>query len=429
MLDIETAAAVTRGYEDVRERMIHLAHLLMGGVELSEVLQNVARAACEVARYDRCVVVTADPDGVHLQGRAGHGVSAEDVAQIRIALCDVPELADLLPGRETLVLPADDVARAVPREYVELFEVTGTLIVIPLSPVGSSELRGLVFVDRRGRRFTPTAEELQALVDFTDVAALVLQNAMLAEDSRHLAGVLERSRMATELHDGVTQMLFAVDLALQEALAVPRLPAAARAHVLRAQQDVARSSQQLRAALFELTQDNEPASSPPAGRASAVSAPARAGGEAGTAGAVDRWLDQVAVAVDEFFRRSQIGVDLQVRGEGALPTRQALDVLLRAVREGLANIHKHAGATEVMVVVRRSDHWWMVEVHDDGTGDPAALRRGLNVGQSRSRSDRGYGLHSLKRQAAHVGGRLWLSESTRLQGLQLTTSVPTGEGA
>ncbi len=416
MVGVLGTSAGVDTYHEMRGRLMHIARLLVGGVEVSEVLQNVARAACEVAGYDRCVVATAE--GGLLRGRAGHGVSAADVARIDLSLDDVPELARLLPGREPLVLRPRDVASVIPLDYVDLFHIKGTLVVIPLSSSSSSDLQGLVFVDRAGRTFEPSADELQALLDFTDVAALVLQNAILAEDSRVLAAVLERSRMATGLHDGVTQMLFAVDLALQEALAVPRLPRAARDHILRAQQDVALSSQQLRAALFELTQEPQAATSDvsPVGIASPAAPDAT----------MEPWLTEVRVVVDEFFRRSGIGVDLQVRGEGRSPASEALDVLVRTVREGLANVVKHAQATEVTVVVRRSEQWWMVEVHDDGVADPRALRRALAVaGEERDRRA-GFGLASLKQQTIRVGGRLWLSTSTRLQGLQVTTSVPTG---
>ncbi|MCW2666465.1 MAG: diguanylate cyclase [Frankiales bacterium] len=416
MLGVVSTPGGADTYGSMRSRLMHIARLLVGGVEVAEVLQNVARAACEVAGYDRCVVATAE--GLTLRGRAGYGVSDADVESIDLSLAEVPELARLLPGREPLVLVAEEVARAIPEDYVDLFDIAGTLVVIPLSS-SSTDLRGLVFVDRAGKRFTPSQDELRALVDFADVAALVLQNAILSEDSRVLAAVLERSRMATGLHDGVTQMLFAVDLALQEALAVPRLPAGARQHIVRAQQDVASSSQQLRAALFELTQEPEQV---PAARHDAQLAPAPPRDQ-------DPWLSDVRVIVDEFFRRSGIGVDLQVRGEGRKPQTAALDILLRTVREGLANVVKHAQATEVTVVVRRSDHWWMAEVHDDGVADPTALRRALAVAGARPGADSGYGLLSLKQQASRVGGRLWLSTSTRLQGLQVTTSVPTGPEA
>lgn len=419
MVEVLRTPAASDAYGEMRDRLMHIARLLTGGVELSEVLQNVARAACEVAGYDRCVVVTAESEEQVLRGKAGYGVSPDDVARIDLRLVDVPALARLLPAREPLVLAPEEVADAVPQAYIDLFEVTGTLIVIPLASSSSADLRGLVFVDRKGRRFDASSIELRALVDFADVAALVLHSAILSEDSRVLAAVLERSRMATELHDGVTQMLFAVDLALQEALAVPRLPAAARAHVVRARHDVGLSSHQLRAALFELTQEPQDVPRLPSATTPGKSVPAQPVES-------DLWLADVRVVVDEFFRRSGIGVDLQVRGEGCMPSAAALTLLLRTVREGLANVLKHAQATEVMVVLRRSDHWWMAEVHDDGVGDPTDLRRALSLaGEGRDR-DCGYGLVSLKGQTALVGGRLWLSESTRLQGLQVTMSVPVG---
>lgn len=405
------AQASLRGaaQDGIRTRLVDIARLLLSGVDLQDVLHNVARAACEVAGYDRCVVVTAAGDV--LTGQAGHGVASEDVTAIQVPLDSVPELARLLPGREPLVMSPDITRSVIPERYVRMFRLSGTLIVLPLSS-STCELRGLVFVDRLGSRFTPGQRELQALVDFADIAALVVQNTMLAADSQRLAALLERSRMASELHDGVTQLLFAIDLGLQESLTVPRLPAAARTHLERARADVATCSRQLRAALYELTQEGD--------EEVALSATPEAGDVDG-----DPWLAQVDAVVDSFFHRSGISVDVQVRGEGLPPAPHGLDVLLRTVREGLANVLKHAEATEVLVVVRRSQHWWMVEVHDDGDADPTRLRRTLTASNLRPGADRGYGLISLKHQTAQVGGRLWLSESPKLRGLQVTTSVPT----
>lgn len=289
-------------------RLVDIVRLLLSGVDLPEVLQNVARGACEVVGYDRCVVVTVAPGDDLMLGRAGFGVAPRDVAAIELPSAAVPELAALLTERDPLVLSAEQVAEVITAEYAEMFRVTGTLIVLPLSSF-SLELRGLLFVDRLGRRFSPGQPELDALVEFADLAALVLQNAMLAADSQHLAALLERSRMASELHDGVTQLLFAVDLSLQEALDVPRLPAAARPHLERARKDVAASSRQLRAALYELTQDRS-----------------RNGAtldEAEAPGGSDPWMAEVESVVDSFFApvRDQRRPPGARRGAAAPPRR------------------------------------------------------------------------------------------------------------
>ena len=70
-------------------------------------------------------------------------------------------------------------------------------------------------------------------------------------------------------------------------------------------------------------------------------------------------------------------------------------VAFAAVSEALANVSKHAGAAECVVVVRRDGRLLTAEVRDDGAGgaDPAA----------------GSGLTGLADRAAAAGGRLLLS--------------------
>ena len=52
--------------------------------------------------------------------------------------------------------------------------------------------------------------------------------------------------------------------------------------------------------------------------------------------------------------------------------------VLAVVREGLANVAKHAGATQVRVIAAVDDESVCVEVADDGSGaDPASARGGL----------------------------------------------------
>ena len=76
--------------------------------------------------------------------------------------------------------------------------------------------------------------------------------------------------------------------------------------------------------------------------------------------------------IDRFVRAHSIRAELTVtEGDGPVPTAAAAArLLLRAVREGLANVAKHAGASRVEVIlVRRDERWWTVEVCDDGSGD------------------------------------------------------------
>src|ERR1700733_9392464 len=59
-----------------------------------------------------------------------------------------------------------------------------------------------------GRGFTERDEEILSL--FAAHAAIALTNARLYEQSRELSAIQERSRLARELHDAVTQKLFGI---------------------------------------------------------------------------------------------------------------------------------------------------------------------------------------------------------------------------
>lgn len=391
--DARTRALALR--EETRERLLDIGKLLLTSTDIDEVLTNIAKGICDFAGYQRCLIAGVEGGSVRsMRGRAGHGLLASDVPKVNELMVDVPVLASLLQGTEPLVLQPENLAGAIPVDYIDLFHVEGTLVVLPLTDRRLGPL-GLVFVDKAGRRFEPSPQELETLVDFASLASLAVQNAVLVQDSQQLATVLERSRLASELHDGVTQNLFALALALQEVLELADLPPAAVTILHKAQIDVAEGSQQLRRALFELTQDEE---------------------EPGTEGSFE---DEVRQLAHQFSQRAGIGADVETRGEGRTPSPEALQLLLRTAREGLANVLKHASATQVTVVLRRSDHWWMLEVHDDGTGDATKLRR-LTSGS------RGlhFGLISLRREAAVLQGRMWLSQSPRLGGVQLTMSLP-----
>src|SRR5262249_61822081 len=66
--------------------------------------------------------------------------------------------------------------------------------------------------------FTPRHEALARA--FASQAATALQNAKLYEEAQRLAAVRERQRLAKELHDAVTQTLFATSLIAE---VLPRL--------------------------------------------------------------------------------------------------------------------------------------------------------------------------------------------------------------
>jgi signal transduction histidine kinase len=197
--------------------------------------------------------------------------------------------------------------------------------------------------------------------------------------------------LAERLHDGLSQQLFAAELDLHELRAHPDLPDEVRAVVDRLSLRVAAGSRQLREALLGVRTEAESVAPLP-----------------------EALAEVTAVAAAEC---PALDVAVQVTGEGPAPSLRARRVLLRAAREGLANVIKHADAAHALVVLRRGPRWWTVEVHDDGRGDPAAVR--ASMAQRRS-----FGLDSLLANASPVGGRLAVLPSAELGGILLTMAVP-----
>jgi signal transduction histidine kinase len=204
--------------------------------------------------------------------------------------------------------------------------------------------------------------------------------------------------LAAQLHDGLSQELFAAELDLHELCCLPDLSPAARELAERIGRRLSVGARQLRAVLLstlELDQAGDPA-------------PAVAEG--------------IAELLACFARTHPIRSSLQVEGAGPDPDAAAARVLLRAVREGLANVAKHARASRVEVVLHREERRCTVEIADDGSGDPAVVRSQLAAAQS-------FGLCSVRTDAARVGGRFGVDAAPVWGGVRLCVEVPVGSPA
>lgn len=203
--------------------------------------------------------------------------------------------------------------------------------------------------------------------------------------------------LAAELHDGLSQHLFAAELDVHELRCMPGLPGEVLEVLERLAQRLEMGSKELRGALFKMLEAER---------------------EQDEHAAVQ---ERMRECVAEFQDGHGCDTRVQIEGSGPEPEAAAARLLLRAVREGLANVAKHARASQVLVVLRRGRRWWTVEVHDDGAGDPDAVARCASEATS-------FGLFSLDAESARIGGRLWLSRAPGLGGVQLNVSVPVGAG-
>jgi signal transduction histidine kinase len=99
----------------------------------------------------------------------------------------------------------------------------------------------------------------------------------------------------------------------------------------------------------------------------------------------------LAVALESLATRATVPVRVQVSTEGRLPDRVELTAFY-LVSESLANIAKHASASQAVVELARRQGTLVVEVTDDGVGGAA--------------TEKGTGLRGLADRVEALGGRL-----------------------
>jgi len=232
--------------------------------------------------------------------------------------------------------------------------------------------------------FTERDEEILSL--FAAHAAIALTNARLYERSRELSAMEERSRLARDLHDAVTQKLFSIRAHARAAavLAAREPPDADR---IKAEIEVvgelgAEAHAELRAIIDGLA--------PPDLEA------------AGLAESVRRYADLAGRAH---------GVPVTFSAACLPPLgERAETALYRVAQEALNNALRHAGASGVTVTLARTGRQVVLEVSDDGRGFASDAPSG------------GLGLASMRERAASAGGKLTI-RSTR-KGTTVRMTVP-----
>ncbi|MFD0058799.1 GAF domain-containing sensor histidine kinase [Streptomyces sp. NPDC005047] len=235
--------------------------------------------------------------------------------------------------------------------------------------------------------FTPDDEELLGIL--AQHAAIALTNARLYERSRELTIAEERSRLAHELHDAVSQKLFSLRLTAQAATAlVDRDPARAKGELQQVAALAAEAADELRAAVVEL-------------RPAALEE--------------DGLVATLRTQIQVLDRAHTARVTFAGHGVKALPAAQE-EAMLRVAQEALHNALRHSEAARVDVTLQRRGTGAVLRVTDDGSGfDPRTVRR----------AGRHLGLVSMRDRANGTGGRLTV-QSAPGKGTTIEMEVPGG---
>ena len=383
---------------DAENRLLHrVIETISSSLDLEVVLQQTIELVLEATRGDACFLHLWDPERSVLTLRA----ASEGFE-------DVVGTVELRPGegvagwvaehREVVVIPEgkmrDPRYKYIPELRGEEFT---SLLSVPLVS-RSGSLVGVFNVHARDRRDF-SDRDVEFLRSTSSLVAASLENAnlyhALEEKEQALEDVVrrtidaqedERRRLATEIHDGVTQQLISVWYRLQAARRhLPGGSGRVDAEFERAQTLVDSALDEARVAIHDL----RPAMLDDLGLGPSIRALAPRSLAEGTE------------------------IELTVDDDISLPSHQEV-ALYRIAQETLSNVRRHADASCVEIALSRDGDRVSMRIADDG--------RGFDHSPTNATAT-SFGLIGISERAALLGGRLRV-ESAPGMGTAIEVELP-----
>ena len=388
---IENARANER--LDVLNELMRIA---VSSVDVAETFDGVRRQVQELIDHDRLSIDPPPPppppdgEGSELLAFAAAGPGfLEQGAGMPL---ESPPGEVIRTGHAVLRtnFPEDSVY-PIESEFAERFSLRSFMFV-PLRSKGNV-IGSLNFGSLRPGRYT--AKELEAAQQIADHLAVIVEHTLLYEESRDVAVLEERNRMAREIHDTLAQGFTGIVLQLEAAegtLDQDREPDAVREHLTSAK-DLARGSlQEARRSVWNLLpRALEEHSLDDALREEVQ----RVGAESG---------ERASFSISG--QRRELPADVQA-------------ALLRICQESLTNVVKHVHATDVQVELAFEPASVLLRVRDNG--------RGFDVEQAKARPrgrGGGFGLSGMEQRTRLLRGSLTLMRDDG-GGTLVEASIPT----
>lgn len=247
-------------------------------------------------------------------------------------------------------------------------------------PSGRDEI-GLIFAEMNelAMYIQEQVRSLQRLAD---------EKSELAEQSRHAAIIEERQRLARDLHDSVSQQLFALSMLSSAALrTVSSNPGLTEKNLEQIASIAAKAQGEMRALLLHLR-------------------PIDLRG--------DTLEEGVNKLVSELKEKTELDIQCKINIADNLP-RAMEEHVFRVIQEALSNILRHADAERVRLKLERIDHKLHLYVSDNG--------KGFELKQTALTS---YGLQTMRERCEELGGVFQLRSQTG-EGTYIDIRIPIEE--
>ncbi|MBM7096165.1 sensor histidine kinase [Bacillus sp. H-16] len=253
-----------------------------------------------------------------------------------------------------------------------------TYLIYQLKQVQRGSLDNRIQMDREDE-MKRLAGELNDMTDgyekqIRSMHRVLNENAALIDEKERAAGLEERRKLARDLHDAVSQQLFAVSMSLG---AIPRIldtdPDRAKTLITQVETMIHASQQELRALIMHLR-------------------PITLEGK-GLKEALDALFTELSA------KNEAVAFDWETDQLEALDPGIE-DQLFRVVQEGLSNTLRHAKASRIRFTAEQADQRLLITLSDDGCGfDMETKKEDANVS---------YGLTTMEERIEELGGHFSL---------------------
>jgi PAS domain S-box-containing protein len=359
------------------ESLRDIAAALNDKVELNDVLDQVLMNMGRVVPFDAANILLVHSDQIH--SVRSYRFAEHDLQPLEAWLKETPITLKDAPLSALSHQPAlflHDWQRINGWSSIKGIERIGSLVTVPIQKTGTIIGFLTLYSLRAGVYNVNQVSQLQA---FTIHAAIALHNAQNVTQMRELAVLEERQRLARDLHDAVTQLLFSASMITES---LPRMFKSAPHKVITS---LERLHPLIRGALAEmrtLLLELRPAS--------LVMTP------------LPTLIEQLLEAA-----QGHKPIATETRVEGIDTLNEELKVTFyRIAQEALNNVIKHAHATKVVVSLRLEPQRAEMVIADNG------------VGFQRKASGTGLGLENMEERAKRINAALHF-QSLPHQGTQI----------
>jgi len=242
----------------------------------------------------------------------------------------------------------------------------------------------------KGGRRGYTVAQARLLERIVEKIFPVVHNVYVFHRARQRTGALERVKIARELHDGVVQALFGIEMrlfALRKAMGA-NVPIRGE---LKQIQDVVHDQLLSLREMISRAKTTEMTS--------------------------DRLVGFLSEMVDKFQRDTRIAAAFQSEVDSVELSRRQCGELARIVNEALVNVRKHSGARAVLVLLSAGAQEVTVTIEDDGAG--CGFRGCMSLAEMDAA---GLGPAMIKERVRSLGGNLRI-ESSPGKGTRIEVTV------